>query len=185
MGLSGKASNTLPMFRSPMSTVLDQVDLEFTVAYWRVVETVVDQSSKLPVLSKAVSHPRTGRFTILAFMVSQVTVAERNGRTGGAKEEQSRKGEEKETRKGKSRTKVEEIEKSRKTLGPLANTSAHKIPVTFRTKIRHREGTRRNGKGHVKVLQSMVVPPFHFEDQNVDVHHPCNLCRDQLRGRVA
>ena len=54
MGLSGKASNTLPMFRSPMSTVLDQVDLEFTVAYWRVVETVVDQSSKLPVLSKAV-----------------------------------------------------------------------------------------------------------------------------------
>ena len=114
MGLSGKASNTLPMFRSPMSTVLDQVDLAFTVAYWRAVETVVDQSSKLPVLSKAVSHPRTGRFTILAFMVSQVTVAERNGRTGGAKEEQRRQGEEKETRKGKSRTKVEEIEKSRK-----------------------------------------------------------------------
>jgi hypothetical protein len=47
-------------------------------------------------------------------MVSQVTVAERNGRTGGAKEEQSRKGEEKETRKGKSRTKVEEIEKVEK-----------------------------------------------------------------------
>ena len=190
MGLSGKASNTLPMFRSPMSTVLDQVDLEFTVAYWRAVETVVDQSSKLPVLSKAVSHPRTGRFTTLAFMVSQVTVAERNGRTGGtggAKEEQSRKGEEKETRKGKSRTKVEEIEKVEKVenVRPTANTSAHKIPVTFRTKIRHREGTRRNGKGHVKVLQSMVVPPFHFEDQNVDVHHPCNLCRDQLRGRVA
>ena len=113
MGLSGKASNTLPMFRSPMSTVLDQVDLAFTVAYWRAVETVVDQSSKLPVLSKAVSHPRTGRFTILAFMVSQVTVAERNG-TGGAKEEQRRQGEEKETRKGKSRTKVEEIEKVEK-----------------------------------------------------------------------
>jgi len=116
-------------------------------------------------------------------MVSQVTVAERNG-TGGAKEEQSRKGEEKETRKGKSRTKVEEIEKV-ENVRPTANTSAHKIPVTFRTKIRHRKFTSRNGKGHVKVLQSMVVPPFHFEDQNVDVHHPCNLCRDQLRGRVA
>ena len=175
------------MFRSPMSTVLDQVDLEFTVAYWRAVETVVDQSSKLPVLSKAVSHPRTGRFTILAFMVSQVTVAERNG-TGGAKEEQSRKGEEKEKkrRQGKeNRGQKSKKSKKSKNVRPTANTSAHKIPVTFRTKIRHREGTRRDGKGHVKVLQSMVVPPFHFEDQNVDVHHPCNLCRDQLRGRVA